>query len=73
LTGFFGETVDDAFAGAPILDQAASLELSQLGGDAGLPHGKDLLEFSDGEILAAEKAEDAKPGWIGEAAQRIYD
>jgi hypothetical protein len=38
-----------------------------------LPHGKDLLEFSDGEILAAEKAEDAKPGGIGEAAQRIYD
>ena len=63
------ETVEGALALAARLDEAGLLQLAQVGGDAGLAHGEDLLEFGDGELFAFEEAEHAEAAFVTEEAE----
>jgi len=52
----------------------ARLSSGELGGNPGLTHRENLLEFGYGEILAAQEAEDAQAVVrVREPPERIYD
>lgn len=65
------QAVEGAFAFATGLDQAGIEEEGEVGGDAGLDKGGDLLEFVDGEFSLVESPEEAEAGRIGEGAKPL--
>ena len=67
------EAVKAVFAGAAVFNQAGLLELREVGGDGALAHDENLLQLGDGELLAAQKQENAEPVGVGDNAESFYD
>jgi hypothetical protein len=42
-----------------------------MGRDGALAHGEDLLQLGDGELLSAEKQQDAEPVGVGDDAKSL--
>lgn len=66
-----GPTVERALSFAPRFEKAGLQELTEVGGDAGLAHARDFLEFLDAEFVVLEESDDAETCGIGEGTQRF--
>ena len=65
------EGVEGFFALAAVGDEVDLPEECELGGDAGLAHAEDFLEFGHGEFLACHEGEEAQAGGVGECFEDV--
>jgi hypothetical protein len=67
-----GGRVQHVLPGAARGQEARLFERGELGGDSGLSHPQDGLEFSDGQFLPGEQAKDAQAGGVREKSERFH-
>ena len=72
VSGFIGQSVETAFAGAAVFDEAGLLELGEMRGNRALPHGQNLLQLGDGELLGTQKKQNAQAVGVGDDAENFY-
>jgi hypothetical protein len=68
LGGIAGPAVERALAVTTGFEEAGVMEQAEVGGDPGLPHAGDFLEFVDAEFGLFEEGDEAQSGGVGEGA-----
>ena len=63
----------NVLAVAAVVHQAGLLQLRQVGGNAALAHGQNLLQLGHGKLLALQQQQDAEAAGIGQQAQGFED
>jgi len=67
------QPVEIALARAAVFHQAGLLQLRKMRGDGALAHHQNLLQLGHGELLPAQKQQNAKPVGIGQHTENFYN